>query len=327
MEVHLGHVAMSVHVANASPSRTMTAKRFATIADREAGLRKLEHLAEQNIESCIRLLYHNRAHDIKFFRLSSRLIPLVGHELTEGWDYMKPLADAFAKLGTVIKDDNVRADFHPDHFVVLNSPRRPVFETSLAVLRHHIRMLEAMGIPPRHRCVLHVGGAYNNKEKAIQRFIDNWGEVPEEIRSCLMLENDDKIFTAEDTLQLSESLKIPMVLDIHHHRCNHQGEEDDILHLLPRIVERWSSSPLPMKMHISSPRGPEDKRSHADYINPDDLFPFLHKLARYTPRVDVMVEAKKKDDAVLRLAQWVKEEGETNGVRFINGGSFEIHPK
>lgn len=324
MNVRLGYVAMSVHVVNASPSKTMTAKQFALISDREAGLRKLERIAEENLHNCMRLLYHNRAYDITFFRLSSRLIPLVGHELTEGWEYRSHLAKAFRKLGDVAAKDGVRLDFHPDHYVVLNTPRRQTLDASLAALDHHVWMLKALGISPVHRCVLHVGGVYKNKEKAIQQFIKNWSQVPEEMRQCILLENDDKAFTAKDTVELCETLGIPMVLDLHHHRCHYEEEEDEVYALLPRIIDTWRTSSLPPKMHISSPRSKEDFRAHADYIDPEDLFPFLHRIAAYTDQLDVMIEAKRKDDALLRLMEWVGNKGGQQGIRMIDQASFQI---
>ena len=47
-------------------------------------------------------------------------------------------------------------------------------------------------------------------------FIENWAGLPQGIARRITLENDDKIFTAMDTLYLCEKLMIPMVLDIHH---------------------------------------------------------------------------------------------------------------
>lgn len=325
MDVRLGYVAMSVHVTNASPSKTMTAKQFTGIMDREAGLRKLERIAQENLRNCLRLLYHNRAYDITFFRLSSKLIPLVGHELTEGWEYRSHLEAEFRTLGDVAAKDGVRLDFHPDHFVVLNTPRKNVLQVSLDTLKHHIWMLKALGIQPNHRCVLHVGGAYKDKGKAIRQFIKNWELVPEEIKGSLLLENDDKVFTAKETLELCEALGVPMVLDIHHHRCNYEENEEEIEALLPRIIDTWKDSPLPVKMHISSPRSEKDRRSHADYVTPEDMFPFLRQVANYTDQLDMMVEAKKKDDALFRLMEWVNKQGEKEQIRSLNGASFRIH--
>ena len=55
MLVRLGYVAMSVHLKNASPSQTMTYAQFQRIDDREAAIRKLERIANSNLENCLRL--------------------------------------------------------------------------------------------------------------------------------------------------------------------------------------------------------------------------------------------------------------------------------
>ncbi len=95
--VRLGYVAMSVHVQNASPSKTMTYATFSKMEDRQAAIHKLEQLANTNLTNCLRLLRHNLAHDIHFFRLSSKLIPLATHPELEGWDYMRAVKDSLIR--------------------------------------------------------------------------------------------------------------------------------------------------------------------------------------------------------------------------------------
>ena len=62
--------------------------------------------------------------------------------------------------------------------------------------------------------VIHVGGSYGEKKKAIERFKTNLRYVDQNL---ITIENDDKIFNANDTLKLAKYLNIPMVLDYHHH--------------------------------------------------------------------------------------------------------------
>lgn len=50
MLVRLGYVAMSVHLKNASPSQTMTYAQFQKLDDRAAAIRKLERIANSNLE-------------------------------------------------------------------------------------------------------------------------------------------------------------------------------------------------------------------------------------------------------------------------------------
>ena len=96
--VRLGYVAMSTHVPNCSPSQTMTFAQFSKIKDQEAGLRKLERIASSNLNNCRRLLIHNVAYDIHFFRLTSKIIPLANHPELPVWDYMSPLTEELEKI-------------------------------------------------------------------------------------------------------------------------------------------------------------------------------------------------------------------------------------
>lgn len=319
MLVRLGYVAMSVYLKSASPSQTMTFAQFQRIKDREAGMRKLERIANSNLENCLRLLKHNRAHDITFFRLSSKLIPLANHEELLDWNYISPLKGNLKKLGEYAKQEKMRIDFHPDHFVVLNSPKSDILKQSVKTLQMHRKLLKGMGILPKHRCVLHVGGAYKNKEKALEQFIENWSYVPVNIQEMIMLENDDITFSVGEALYLGEKLAIPVVFDLHHHIVNDEGEKWE--EHWERVVGTWKNSPLPLKMHISSRRNEKDRRAHADFIDAGTFLSFLQSVKGSVPQIDCMIEAKRKDGALFRLMSQLKE---SKQVEIVDGASFYV---
>lgn len=319
--VRLGYVAMSVELQNASPSQTMTFAQFEKIKDREAAIRKLERIAESNIENCLRLLKHNAANQIHFFRLSSRLIPLANHEEILDWNFIKPLKEPLQRMADYIKEYPARIDFHPDHFVVLNTPDKEILKNSLKTLSLHEALLKGMDINQEHRCVLHVGGGYDDKEKALELFIHNWGYIRPSIQRMIMLENDDKTFTVNNTLYLCEKLGIPMVFDYHHHLANHEDTEKDWFEQWGRIIKTWEHSALPIKMHISSPRSEKDYRAHADYVDPEMFLQFLQQIKGTVPEIHCMIEAKQKD---LALFQLVKDLQELGGFKWIDQSSFQI---
>jgi UV DNA damage endonuclease len=318
--VRLGYVAMSVHLQNCSPSQTMTFAQFQKIKDREAAIKKLERIAVSNLENCLRLLKHNKAHDIRFFRFSSRLIPLANHEELNDWRYIEPLRDILTDIATFLESHPMRIDFHPDHFVLLNSPEPEILKTSIKTLRMHETLLKGMSIDPEHRCVLHVGGGYNDKEKALEQFIHNWGYVPNELQRMIMLENDDTTFTLQNTLYLCEKLGIPLVFDLHHHLANDENEDWRLG--WERIVSTWKHSPLPIKMHISSPRDEKDFRAHNDFIDAHMFMKFLNEIKGTVTQIDCMIEAKQKDEALFQLVNDLKQFSE---VEMIDGASFYVH--
>ncbi|QTN01477.1 UV DNA damage repair endonuclease UvsE [Sediminibacillus dalangtanensis] len=313
----LGYVAMSKQVTNSSPSQTMTFKTFSQLHDREAAKRKLERIARSNIHNCLRLLKHNKALDISFFRLSSRLIPLATHQELSDWRYYEALEEDLQQLGAYALANKMRIDFHPDHFVVLNSPKEEILKVSVKTLRYHHRLLSAMKIPVKHRCVLHTGGLYGDKEKALEKFIDNWSRMNEELQQMIMLENDDKTFTLKDVLYLSEKLGVPTVFDLHHHLANHI--EADWFSDWPRILETWRTSELPVKIHLSSPKNEKNFRHHADYVDANMVVEFARKVSGTTGQIDCMLEAKQKDNALIQLVKDLKEFPQIN---WINKSTF-----
>ena len=142
---------------------------------------------------------------------------------------------------------------------------------------------------------MHAGGNYKETEKSLERFVDNWMVVPQAIQRMIILENDDTSFTLEDILFLCEKLGIPLVFDYHHHLAHHRHEdwEDH----WERVVKTWKDSPLPIKMHISSPKSEKEFRHHADYVDMEMFFSFLKEIKGSVPQIDCMIEAKRKDEA------------------------------
>ena len=62
-------------------------------------------------------------------------------------------------------------------------------------------------------------------------------------------------------------------------------------------------------------------RSHSDYINKECFIKFINILKKQDKDIDIMLEAKAKDDAVSRLARCLKYE--TN-YKFLDETTFII---
>lgn len=340
MIVRFGFVAMSLQLENASPSRTMTFTNFSKLDDREAGIRKLERIAEDNLRSTLRILKHCNASKIQMYRFSSKLIPLATHEDLADWDPFSTLNPTFQEIGAFVREHRMRVSFHPDHFCVFSTPRPEVLEKSELDLNNHVRMLEAMGLDEATKCNIHIGGAYGDKAVAGERFIRQFGALSSRLKNRITLENDDKTFTVSETLEIAEQVNVPMVLDIHHHAVNpgDTGEEELYGSLWPRIDRTWqlerqrlgfglgSAKKLPPKIHASSPKSMTDPRGHADFVEAGPLVRFLRHAARTTDYLDCMLEAKSKDEALFKLIgdlELMEERGE-GGVKVLDGGSAEI---
>jgi UV DNA damage endonuclease len=337
MIVRFGFVAMSLQVENASPSRTMTFANFSKLDDRDAGIRKLERIAEENLRNSLRILKHCKASGIQMYRFSSKLIPLATHEHLLDWNPFAALAPAFQEVGEFVREKGIRVSFHPDHFCVFSTPRPEVLAKSELDLLNHILMLEAMELDETTKCNIHIGGAYGDKAVAAERFIRQFSALSPRFKHRVTLENDDKTFNARETLEAAEQVGVPMVLDIHHHAVNPGDIDEDELYsgLWPRVELTWqkererlgftSASQLPAKIHASSPKSVSDPRAHADFVEAEPLVHFLRHAALSTEYLDCMLEAKSKDEALFKLVEDLKQmEASEAGVKVLDGGRVEI---
>jgi UV DNA damage endonuclease len=333
--VRFGYVAMSTVIPNSSPSKTMTMASFNKLHDREAAIRRLESISRTNLHNTLRLLRHNAASDIKVYRFTSKLIPLATHPDLDDWDPFAALAEEFAEVGSFVLKHGMRVSFHPDHFTVLSTPRPEVLASSIKDLQHHTNMLNALGLPATAKNNIHIGGAYGDKPASAARFQEQFGTLPLELQERITLENDDKTFNAIETLAVCKNIGLPMVLDIHHQWVNNEGEMP--WELWEDIQKTWNSplaltdvppgEILPPKIHVSSPRSPQDPRSHAEGVEPAPMIAFLKRIAPMTPAVDVMIEAKAKDGALFGLMEALKElSGLSSGITVLDGASVNIEP-
>lgn len=320
MIFRLGYVAMTLSLENCSPSGTVTYAVYSRLKDAQAKSIRLDRVSKLNIENTLRILKYNRAMGIQVYRLTSKLIPLATHEELTGWEYQLQFAHELKQLGEFIKQNGFRISAHPDHFTILNPVKQEVLRASINDLDYHVRLYEAMGLEDyRYKLVLHVGGLYGDKCSSIERFKVNFSKLPDRIRKRIIIENDDKCFTAADVLQLCKELDTPMVLDVHHHKCANNGEK--LSDLLPEIYKTWDREPFPPKIHFSSPKSEREFRSHADYIDYTDFIMFLNTAKSFDRNIDIMLEAKMKDRALLELSDKL---GAEQGLDKLTKASFRI---
>jgi UV DNA damage endonuclease len=265
--------------------------------ERTARLARLAELARSNARSLNAAVEWCAKHDIGAFRIVSQILPVKTHpECGYRIDEL-PGADEivaeFRRACAAARRLDVRLSFHPDQFVVLNSPRPDVVAKSIAELEYHAEVAEWVGTDVVN---IHAGGAYGDKARALEALRRTIDRLADAVRSRLTLENDDVTFTPADLLPLCRADGVPLCYDVHHHRCLADGLS--IGEATAAACETWPREPL---FHISSPldgwTGRDPKRHH-DFIDPAD-FPAVWRDASIT----VEVEAKAKETAVLRLAE------------------------
>ncbi len=319
MIVRLGYVAIALNLDKVTSSSTLTFARYSKMKTEEERLNKLKEVTYSNIEALEQILRYNIENDIHFYRITSNLVPLATHPEVK-WDYLKYFEKDFKYIGKLIKDSKMRVDAHPDQFNVINSDRDSVVESTINTLNMQVDMFEAMDYDDG-KMVIHVGSAKGGKEEATKRFIDNLNKFPKRIVERLILENDDKTYTAKETLNICKKTNLPMVLDVHHHNCKNDGEK--LEDLIEEIFSTWDNTNLPPKIHFSSPKEFEKDRKHADNIYAEDFIDFIQMAKNVVDRdFDVMIEAKRKDLALEQLINDLKSINK--GIEIINNSTIKI---
>ncbi|MCS7161509.1 MAG: UV DNA damage repair endonuclease UvsE [Gemmatales bacterium] len=252
-------------------------------------------LAEHNAITLRRALEHCARLGIRAFRVLSNLLPLATHEQYQYHlgDLPASVREHLAAAGRFAQAQGIRLSFHPDQFVLLHSPRAQVVQAAILDLVVHTELADLLGADV---ITIHAGGVYGDKTQALRRLARVIERLPDQVRQRLALENDDHLYTVADLLPLCRSLQVPLVYDVHHHRCH--PDELSLEQATELAYATWNREPL---FHISSPRGgwrSRDPSQHADYIRPSDFPGCWLKLP-----LTVEVEAKAKERAVLRLAR------------------------
>lgn len=276
--------------------RRTTAKHLSGLSE-GARLRLLSGICLHNAESLLSALGFCRDNDIFSFRINSQILPLKTHS---EWGYRiedlpsgEKIVSRFQDAGKFSRENNIRTTFHPDQFIVLSSPRPEVVENSVRDLVYQAEVAEWVNADVIN---IHAGGAYHDKEKALDRFRKAFVLLPDAVRKRLTLENDDRLYSPTDLLPVCREMKIPLVYDVHHHRCHPDGVSEE--ETTERAFHTWNREPL---FHVSSPmNGWKEKniRMHHDFVNPKDVPDFWLGLD-----ITIEVEAKEKELAVLRLKQ------------------------
>ena len=314
MRIRLGYVAVPISI-QATSSSIVTYSHYKKLGIKR-GNEKLEKIIMSNFDDLKKILHYNIKNEVVFFRMTSNLIPLGTHPEVD-FEIFSRYKKQFLEIGQIIKDNNLRVDTHPDQFCVLNSVKEEVVLSSINILKFHQSMFRAMEIDGK--MVLHIGSSVGGKRVAMKRFKENFQKLDSNLQRMIILENDDKTFNIRNTLSLCNELNIPMVLDYHHYLCNNNGE--NIIDYIEKICATWGKELLCPKMHFSSPKSKKEKRSHSEYIECDKFIELLETIKFINSDIDIMLEAKAKDEALFRLIRQLKYEKD---YKFIKNTVFLI---
>jgi UV DNA damage endonuclease len=263
--------------------------------------------------------------DIRMYRMTASLAPYATHpDLPQFHGQVEESREELAGLGARARELGLRLSSHPGQYIVLNSEDPGVVDGAIRDLELQAELFDAMGLGPEAVVVLHVGGAAGGIDAGLARFERGFERLSEAARDRLVVENDDRTYTLGHVLELHRRTGVRVVWDILHHHCNDPDGVGD-REALEAALATWPAGVTP-KIHYSTPKTAIEERkkrvgrrverswvlpqlrAHADMIDPIGFEHFLTETAAGLD-FDVMLEAKAKDLALLRLRDQLAARG------------------
>lgn len=293
MRIGYACINLQLHENGIHVNRGMIKKTF-----QAKGISYASELALQNITDLEKVVDWNIENKILLYRMSSDMFPWMSeYELNELPD-IGAIKKILARIGEKAAQNNLRMTYHPGPFNVLSTKNEEVLVKTVKELRQHAEIMDMANLPesPYSKINIHIGGAFGDKKSAMERFSENYIHLPWNVKRRLTVENDDKInmFSLRDLLFVHEHTGIPLVFDfLHHDFCTGGWSAKKAF---DAAIGTWPADEVPV-IHISSSKKIyEDPDSpgpaHADFI--------YEKIKSYVKNVDVMLEAKAKERAVMK---------------------------
>jgi UV DNA damage endonuclease len=251
--------------------------------------------------------------DVRMYRLSSDFVPYCTHpELPQFHGQVRECRAGLAELGRRARELGIRLSLHPSQYVLLSALDPAITAKGVADVDAQAELLDALEQGPEAVVVLHLGGAYGDKDAALRRFVETWPRLSEAGRRRLVVENDETLYTVQDCLRVHEATGVPLIFDHQHHLLN--PGTLGVGEACRAALATWPAGVTP-KVHFSSPKldartvlrgnreveAPPLLSQHADYVHPWELAGFLREVGPLP--FDVMLEAKRKDAALLKLRE------------------------
>ena len=288
--MNLGYACINMSLGKkVTTNRTMIKRTFL-----EKGLDYVSDCVIQNVADLEKIIDWNEQNGIKMYRMSSDMMPWATEYQFEQLKDWNEIAIILKRCGEKATQYGQRLSFHPGPFNVLVSPKEAVVQNTIKDLEVHGRLMDALGLSktPYNKINIHCNGVYGDKKSAMDRFIDNFKLLSDSVKSRLTIENDDKasMYSVKDLMYIHNAIKIPIVFDYHHHTFNTGNlSEQDALEL---AMSTWPKGIRPVTHYSESKMGSKPQ-AHSDYI---ERMP-----ETYGNIVDIMVEAKQKDLAILKF--------------------------
>ncbi len=264
---------------------------------------KAKELALLNLSDLEPIFKWNNEKGINHYRCSSDMFPRFTD--TEVESYTLEFAKEKLKyMGDLSKNLQQRLTFHPGQHVQVAANTPQVFEHACKELEHHAQIFDLMGIDDNGILCVHGGAIYNDKEATKRRWIEQFDDLPSNVKKRICIENCEKCYSVRDCLDIAEQCKIPVIFDNLHYNCycylhpNEYIEPED--ELLDEVVDTWKNR-IPV-LHLAQQADMKYYKvgKHADYV--ENIPQYILDLPdKYNIPISLEVEAKQKESAIMKL--------------------------
>src|SRR5690349_10544597 len=176
--------------------KTTTRKNLLSL-DEAAQREKLRTIYAENIARLKKAVEFCLAGDINLYRMTSALFPFSDEAF--GRAILDEFAAELGEIGTDAFQRGLRLVLHPDQFVVLSSDSEQVVENSVKILKMHARTMDMLKQPRSEWAAMTIHGG---KSERADRMVENIAKLPEEIRSRIVLENDEHAYSSAEIVDI-----------------------------------------------------------------------------------------------------------------------------
>ena len=274
--------------------RTVTLSRYRALTPEQRG-EKLLTLYRENIRILHSAAVYCAARGIRLYRMSSSLFPMLdlrGDDTGEA--VLRRLTPELRAAGEAFGEAQIRVLMHPEQFIVLNSDRPEVRESSLHALQSHARVMDGLGLERSAWNLLLLHGGKGGRAAELQAIIP---DLPEGVRLRLGLENDERAYGPGDLLPVCEATGTPFVFDAHHHVVREKlpDQEHPSVREWVLAARRTWQPPAWQLVHLSNGLEGHQDRRHSYLIT--------HLPSAYADVPWIEVEAKGKEEAIAALME------------------------
>ena len=281
-------------------NRTIDCTASSTFRLKSYSESRVKQTVKNNLECLRRILQFNLEHKLFFFRISSDLVPFASHPINR-FNWQKHFQEEFEEIGKFINKNRMRISMHPDQFTLINSIKEEIFERSKNELKYHAQILDLMKLDTSAKIQIHVGGAYGDKKKSMERFVTRFGMLDDSIIRRLVIENDDKLYDLNDCLKINAQIQIPILFDVFHHKLNN-SENQTTEESFKLTTKTWNEKRDGIPMVDYSSQEPNGlPRQHSETIDIEDFDLLLKETEPFD--FDIMLEIKDKEKSAIKAIE------------------------